>query len=154
MRQLVVFDPTLGSDPSHSCRHPEWRRLLLALPVHSRPRPARLCLPGRHDSSGENKGISIGSAKGSVRSSGNPKSRSCRVRGASVAYGVPDAGPGGVNCLQVANQGKWVRVRRKKSKQAHTEYRSDEIGSFLGVFEKRSLEELRGCWPAQRVVSA
>jgi len=41
------------------------------------------------------------------------------------------------------------RVRKKK-KHVHTEYRSDEVRSFLGVFEKRGLEELRGCWPATR----
>lgn len=43
--------------------------------------------------------------------------------------------------------------QEKKGKHVHTEYFSDEIGSFLGVFEKGSLEELRGSWSGQRVVS-
>ena len=74
-----------------------------------------------------------------------------RVR---VAYGVQDAAPAEVNCLQAANQRMRAREKKKKEgKHVHTEYLSDEIGSFLGVFEKGSLEELRGSWPGQRVVS-
>lgn len=74
--------------------------------------------------------------------------------GVWLAYGVQYAASAGVNRLQGPNQGKLGEKEKEKSERAHTEYRSDEVGSFLGVFEKRSLEELRGCWPAQRVVSA
>ena len=139
VQRRVVFDQfdPLSSDPSRCCCRLEWRHLFqFALPVNSLSRPARLCL-----SSDE---IPIGSVKGSGRSSGNPRSRSCRVVGVWVAYGVQYAESAGVNCLPGGQSSE-----KKGSTHAHTEYRSDEVRPFLGVFEKRSLEELGGCWPAQ-----
>jgi hypothetical protein len=40
------------------------------------------------------------------------------------------------------------------STEVRTEDGSHEVGTFLCVLEKWGLEELGGCWPGQRGVSA
>jgi hypothetical protein len=56
----------------------------------------------------------------------------------------------GVGCLHDHR----VKMGEKDGMLVHTEDGPNEVGTFLSVPEKGGLEELRGCWPGQRIVSA
>jgi hypothetical protein len=56
----------------------------------------------------------------------------------------------GVGCLHDHQ----VKMGEKKSALVLTEDSPNEVGTFLSVPKKGGLEELRGCWPGQHIVSA
>jgi hypothetical protein len=96
---VLVLVPPQSSHSWHRYPPPEPRRLF-ARSTHPHFHPARLCFCDHHDLSPASDGRPIGWVKGKTRSSGNPRSRSCRVEQVWAVYGVQDAGLMGVNRLQ------------------------------------------------------